>query len=369
MSRTAPGVRDVGKKAKKTFNSARLIAAAVSLLALTVCTVPCRALAALKLMPPGEGVYHSAHPDFGLRDDCVSPGSVRAFEDMSGRRIVWAYLSWHWDGGVRFPVSACEAFHAEGVVPLVGIMPWSTLKQGAPEPEYTLERILNGDFDADLAQAADDARALGFPIMMEFGPEANGPWFPWSGAWNGRDADEYGEPGVPDGPERFRDSYRRIVGIFRERGAADITWIFHVASQGVPPAEWNAASYYYPGDEWADWIGASVYGRLGDGGLRPFSDIMKHLYPGLCALSPSKPLAILEMGVSEGPGKPEWITDAMRGIDEGLYPRIKAVAWWNKTRRPDGRRSMLEIDSSPESLAAYREGVRYFVQGAEWSYD
>jgi hypothetical protein len=341
-----------------------------ALAAIVICAAaiyPALAAASAKLAPPEEGVYHSAHPDFGIKDDLVTAGSVREFESLARKEIVWAYLSWNRDGGINFPSDSCRSLYGEGVVPLVGIMPWSRIEQNAPEPVYTLDKILRGDFDGELSKCADDVRALGFPIMMEFGPEADGSWFPWNGAWNGRDADDYGERGEPDGPERFRDAYRRVVEIFRKRGAEDVTWVFHIAAAASPKEKWNAASQYYPGDEWIDWIGASVYGRLGTGRATPFGDIMKHLYSRMCALSASKPLALLELGVSEGDDKAAWIASALGAAESGRYPRIKAVAWWNKTFRPDGSRSTLEIDSSEASLEAYREGVKNFVSAAVWN--
>jgi hypothetical protein len=337
-------------------------------LACIACLVASPAPASVKIAPPDEGLYHSAHPDFGLKDDFVTGESVRGFESLALKKIVWSYLSWHWADGIKFPSDACRTLNEEGVVPLVGIMPWSSLKQGEPEQIYTLEKISNGDFDADLASCADEVHDLGFPIMIEFGPEANGSWFPWNGAWNGRGELGYGDPKLPDGPERFRDAYRRVVEIFRRQGAVDVTWVFHIAANGFPKEAWNAASFYYPGDDFVDWIGASVYGVSGESGaVASFDDLMKHLYPGLCAMSKSKPLAILEMGIAECPDKPRWIADAFRSLGSGAYPRISAVSWWNKTNRPDGTRSMLEIDSSAESLEAYREGVRNFVDEAVWS--
>jgi hypothetical protein len=343
---------------------ARFLRASLVICALSV--YPFAAAASLKLAPPEYSVYHSAHPDFGIKDDLVTSESVRGFESLARKKIVWAYLSWNWDGGIYFPSGACRLLNDEGIVPLVGIMPWSLLKQSAPEPVFTLDKILRGVFDEELSKCADEVRALGFPIMMEFGPEVNGSWFPWNGAWNGRDGDDYGEPGEPDGPERFRDAYRHIVEIFRRRGAEDVTWVFHVSSAGSPKEKWNAASRYYPGDEWIDWIGMSVYGRLDAGRAISFGDIMERFYGCLCALSPSKPLALLELGVPEGNGKAAWITEAMDAAASGLYPRIKAVAWWNKLLRSDGTRSTLEIDSSESSLEAYREGVKNFVVDAVW---
>jgi beta-mannanase len=335
---------------------------------------PCRAYGAIKLGPPsGSGAYHAAHPDFGPSDDFVTAESVRSFTGLAGKKIVWAYVSFNWKEDMRFPSEACRTLHGEGVTPLVGMMPWSEMKQNSPESSYTMERIASGEFDEGLRRCAEEARALGFPIMIEFGPEANGAWFPWSGACNGGSEDVYGERGWPDGPERFRDAYRHVARLFRSSGALDVTWVFHISSGGHPKEAWNSARYYYPGDEWIDWIGASVYGRLrGDAPAVPFDDIMRKIYPGLAALSPSKPIAILELGASESVAahdKADWIKNAIESAASGRYPRLGAVSWWNKKYRPDGSRSTLEIDSSSESLDAYREGVKKLVTDRFWTED
>jgi beta-mannanase len=337
--------------------NARVLCAALATLTAAFWVSPARA--AVKLSSP-DGIYHSAHPDFGIADDLVSVQNVIDFERNAGKKIVWSYLSWNWGEQPVFPSASCRALRGAGVIPLVGMMPWSSAKQGVPEPLSTMEALLEGSFADLISRAADEARALGFPIMIEFGPEANGSWFPWSGTWNGRDGDEYGERGVPDGPERFRDAFRRIISVFRARGADDVTWVFHIAQRGAPPEAWNSASYYYPGDEWIDWIGASVYGPG-----ESFDKIMKRVYPGLCALSPSKPIALLEIGAA-GSGKTEWTRETYAAINSGKYPRLKAVAWWNKLRKPDGTPSGLEIDSTPEHLSAYRDGVRDFTEEPVW---
>jgi hypothetical protein len=330
-----------------------------------------RALAGVKLIPPAAGVYHSAHPYFGLYDDEVDIKEVKTFTRLAGKMIVWSYISFNWFGGIEFPVESCRILHENGIAPLVGIMPWSSPVQGSRERLYTLDAILRGDFDDDLGRCAKDAASLGFPIMMEFGPEANGSWFPWSGAWNGGSSDTYGERELPDGPERFRDAYRHIADIFRSSGAVDVTWVFHISSSASPNEAWNSAKNYYPGDEWVDWIGISLYGRLrGDAPAKSFESVIKKVYPGLCSISTKRPIAILEFGVTENrrlADKADWIRDAMDSINSGRYPRLRAISWWNKKFRPDGSRSTLEIDSSQASLEAYRSGVRDMVDEASWS--
>lgn len=324
----------------------------------------------MRLIAPTEGIYHSAHPDFGLRDDEVTDQRVDFFLRLANRGIVWSYISDHWDGGISFPERACRLLNDRGIIPLVGIMPWSTLRQNEREPKYTLENILRGDFDAQLRSYARAAGALDFPIMIEFGPEANGAWFPWSGVWNGGgERRVYGSANAPDGPERFRDAYRHVVSLFRAEGASNVTWVFHLASSSWPDKEWNAPRHYYPGDEWVDWIGVSAYGRLRPGEAKPLAAILQKIYPQLAALSPHKPLAILEMGIAEEAHRGDkalWIREAFSQLHAGKYPRIKAVSWWNKMYRPDGSRSFLEIDSSESSLIAYREGVSGLVDRAVW---
>jgi beta-mannanase len=176
-------------------------------------------------------------------------------------------LFYNWGSeGIVFPEAKVKTIHSLGIVPFIRMMPRTTFDQGKIDPTFTLQGIVNGNFDYELRQWADDAKRVGIPIMVEFGTEVNGDWFPWSGVLNGGGATRgYGDPFYPDGPERFRDAYRHIIELFRKEGAGNITWCFHIA----PPQEtgstatlesWNNIKNYYPGDEYIDWIGASIYG-------------------------------------------------------------------------------------------------------------
>lgn len=312
----------------------------------------CEKLEPLVLPPPG-GIYHCAHPDCGFWDDHPSQESILAFERLCGKKIVWCYISNPWVHGIRFPREAASVIRGAGVIPLVGMMPWSSLHQGVPEKRYTLEAIARGDFDPSLRKYAKDVKAFGGPVMIEFGPEVNGSWFPWNAFWNGRER----------GGLLYRKAYRHLVFLFREEGALNVTWVFHVAARSVPFKPWNAPSCYYPGDDVVDWIGISVYGHLrGDGKWRSFSSLLDEIYPELCALSPRKPLALLEWGAAEEgkQSKAQWIREAFSCLESGRYPRIKAISWWNKERSSkDGLPSLLPIDSSLCALSAYRQGIAH----------
>ena len=89
-----------------------------------------------------------------------------------------------------------------------------------------MDAFLSGQFDADLEQWARDAKAFEKPLLVEFGTEVNGEWFPWNAKWNGADSTDYGDPDLYDGMEKFRDVYRRIITICNEQGVKNITWFY-----------------------------------------------------------------------------------------------------------------------------------------------
>ena len=315
------------------------------------------------LAPPLSGAYHSAFPYFGNSEDEVSGEKIADFESLAGRKIVWAYFSSNWADGIHFPLAAVRAIHEHGAIPFIRLMAWSRLEQGVPETTYTLQRIIDGAFDDELAQWADQAKQQPFPLLAEFGTEVNGDWFPWNGKYNGGgETDGYGDPAFPDGPERFRDAYRHIIGLFRERGVGNVTWFFHVNAQSFPEANWNRMALYYPGDEYIDWIGVSVYGSQAPGDYwSQFREVLDPAYPELCAISAGKPLALLEYGVAEDPmrgSKGEWISRALQAIKGLRYPRLKAVCYWHESWENDnGTVSDLRINSSAGALAAYRREI------------
>jgi hypothetical protein len=89
-------------------------------------------------------------------------------------------------------------------------------------------------------------------------------------------------------------------------------------------------------------------------------------YQELCGLDPSKPIMIAEWAIGDfpysinGPGgvrKPEWIKQGLE-LFRTRYPRIKAAIYWHERwQNPDQSHSNLRVNSSVESLQAYRDGV------------
>ncbi len=253
-----------------------------------------------KLVAPTSGIYHSAYPDFGGTEDIVTTDAIEEFEAHAEKDIVWAYFSNNWYDNIHFPTAGVNTINSAGKVPFIRMMPRSNFDEGGPDPTYSMQKIIDGDFDYELTQWAIDASSIGIPLLVEFGTEVNGNWFSWNGQYNGGGTtSNYGDPSLADGPERFRDAYRHIIDICNTNGADNITWFFHVDAYSEPDNGWNIIENYYPGDGYIDWIGVSVYGpQERDADYEEFSDKLNEVYPTLVSLA-DKPIAVLEFGITE----------------------------------------------------------------------
>ncbi len=252
------------------------------------------------IAPTGNKVYHAAYPDFGGTEDIVTDERIYYFEDLVQKELAWAYFSNNWIDEIVFPTQPVNTILSTGKIPFIRLMARSNFNEDQADPVYSMQRIIDGDFDSELTQWAIDAANTNTTLLAEFGTEVNGSWFPWNGVYNGgATTTNYGDPNLPDGPERFRDAYRHIIAICRNNGATNITWFFHVDAEGQPDEDWNKIANYYPGDDYIDWVGASVYGNhFQDEDYITFEDKLNMIYPDLVALT-NKPIAILEFAITE----------------------------------------------------------------------
>jgi hypothetical protein len=307
---------------------------------------------AVKVLPPPAGIYHAAYPDFCPTEDCVTQARIHTFERLAGKRIAWAYFSDNWFHGIHFPAAKVrEIWAVHHTIPFIRMMARANWDEGCTDKTYSLAKILAGRYDAPLRAYAKAAAAVQVPLMIEFGTEANGDWFPWSGPCNG-------------GALTFRDAYRHIVTLFRAEGARNVTWVLHLDASST-----TSYAAYYPGARYVDWVGLSVYGAQVPGDAAPsFRSIFEPAYRRLAAAAPGKPIAVLEFGTIE-PGKARWISDALQLMASGRYARLKAESYWDSNWTNSGAGpSIMRIDSSAQVLAAYRAGVRspFFVSTARF---
>lgn len=342
-----------------------------------------------KLLPSTQGIYHAATVC------CPDSGAVGNFEFMAGKDLVWTMVPNTWldeprpegpsDPGIFFPLSEVTqlTYNTTNCIPFIRISPRSRRHKwrSQPEPLYSVDRIVNGEFDEALKAWGSAAKDFGQPVLVEFGAEMNGKWQPWNASYNGKDTQT--SETASDGEKRYRgqklyrDAHIHLINLLDGVGADNITWIFHVNSNNNPGAPWNRMAGYYPGDEYIDWIGVSCYAAHSLEPLTPLKDIIDPVIDEIRTFSPgvvagTKPIAIAELGAIDYPdsSKPNWIRDAYdllanQSGNHGPYrDQIKAVSWWDETwwqGEEDGKPAFLannSIASSAGSASSYRQALR-----------
>lgn len=316
-------------------------------------------------LPPENHLYHGVFPSGGY-DNVTTRQALHEYEDAVGKQAAWVYFSHFWFEGKEFPLETARWIREERSVPYLRLMMQSFFKSRGDEPLYTLQNILDGQFDPDLRAWCRAARDFGTPLIAEYGVEVNSDSFPWSGIFNGGgETTGYGDPTRPDGPERFQDAYRHIITLCRQEGAENITWVFHADSWSYPNEDWNAFENYYPGDAWIDWLGVSIYGVHTPYGqyYSIFSERMEAIYPRLTALAPGKPILITEFGSAKNNpylDQAAWTRDALETITSMRYPRLIGFAWWNEAWQNDGNQAndtTMRVQDNPELTALFRRLV------------
>jgi len=293
-------------------------------------------------LPPKGYLYQGVYPGgiTGAESD-LTLNDLRSYEETVGKSAVWVYFSHNWYKGREFPLKTATWIRDAGSIPFIRLMLRSSPEQNVQEPLYKLQAIIDGEFDNDFHAWCSSARDFRTPILAEYGTEINGEWFPWNGVWHGGgELDGYGDPTQADGPERFRDAYRHIIQICRDEGADNIIWVFHANNGDWPQEDWNALENYYPGDDWIDWIGVSVYGAQTplDDYWDDFTDGMDIVYACLYALTSDKPIVLLEFGVTKNSplgDQADWARAALRSIVSLRWPRLIGFSWWNEQWQND----------------------------------
>ena len=250
-------------------------------------------------------------------EELVTEETIRKFNHLAGKKISMAYFSNHWFNGIKFPRTMATAAKNQGAMPWIRMCPWvSWGRQG----KYNLSSIINGLFDDELRQWGVDAHAFRSKLVVEFGVEQNGNWFPWSQNVS---------------PDKFKSAYRHVINIVN---SPNIEWAIHLDVEGEKPFK------YYDMPE-ASWFGLSAYGEESQRGA------MKALasrYNELVALGGGiKKYAILEWSIGK-----EWDTRSfLQSLIDDKFPKISLVSVWNERSQGEIDR---RINSSPDNLDAYK---------------
>jgi mannan endo-1,4-beta-mannosidase len=250
-----------------------------------------------------------------------SPASYRglaAFTKATGVRpdLAMYYSSWLEPFQARFAATAAR----HGAVPLVQIEPYGT----------SLKAIAAGRYDGYLAGYAAAVRAYGHPVILSFGHEPNGYWYPWSY--------RHASPAV------FVAAWRHIVTYFRGAQARNVTWLWTINIID-PRTGIRAPAPWWPGAGYVTWVGIDGYY------YKPtwtFAPLFGPTIKAVRALT-TDPIIVSETGAAPAAGKAAKITDLFAGIR--AYGLLGFV-WFDSVGLKDWR------ISDPAALAAYHRGAR-----------
>lgn len=214
--------------------------------------------------PSGSGTAQLRH-FFGVSVPAPMAENLRAFDAEVGAKpgIVESYVRF----GSSFADSPADAIEAGGSIPLLQWNP-TTVR---------LQAIADGQYDRYLEAYAKSIRHFRARIVISFGHEMNGPWWPWGRKYQSAAS--------------YVAAWRHIHDIFKAAGDGNVIWCWNpsvISGPQVPsPANW------WPGSQYVNWVGLDgYYWRPGS----TFATIFGSTVRSMHKLAPGKPVVITETG-------------------------------------------------------------------------
>ena len=192
---------------------------------------------------------------------------------------------------------------------LVTVEPWTWSRDQRNTAQYLKNGIFSGAYDANMHAICEILGTLKSPVTLRFMHEMDDKsgQFIWSG-WQ---------------PEEFVQAYRRMVGLCKD-DAPNINLMWS-------PLGNEDMATYYPGDEFADLVGLTVFGlqawdQAKYGHDRTFDEIFEPRYKRAAEFG--KPVVVAELGyVGQAPYVDTWKNDVR--ADKPEYPSLVGVAYFN----------------------------------------
>ena len=215
---------------------------------------------------------------------------------------------------------------------------------GKKDNTKVMRNMINGKYDATLANWGKNIAGLKTPVLLRPGNEMNGNWTDWSAGYNYND------------PDLYKLAFIHFVNVIKSAGADNAYFVWNPNHGSKPNYAWNNAAMFYPGDHIVDFVGLTYY-NYGGGNYASFDELYRDYYWESCRAYYKKPLMIGEFGsVEKGGDKAEWIRRMFEVIPE-RYHNIKIAVWFDSKHSP--RSSIdLRINTSKSSMKAFAEGMK-----------
>ena len=240
------------------------------------------------------------------------------------------------------PLAELEAARSRGAVVLLTWEPWAW-GAGTSQPAYSLDRITAGDFDPYLRQWGQALATWGHPVMLRFGHEMNGNWYPWSEQLNGNGAGDYVA------------AWRHVHDVVTSTGASNVTWVWN---PNVPYWGSTPLDALYPGASYVDAVALDGYNWGTSASWSSWVSPSQLFGDGLAqlrTLAPGKQILIGETSSAEqGGSKAEWTSSLVGYL--AAQGDVTALTWFHFNKETDWRinSSQAAADALRSALAARR---------------
>jgi hypothetical protein len=269
---------------------------------------------------------------------------LKSFEQMVGRDLDVAnyYVDFTTPA---FNAAAATAISDQGVTPMITWEPWdSALADPEDEPGYSLATIIGGDWDSLLTTWAKGIAKWGKPLMLRFGQEMNGDWYPWSEGVNGNTAGQYVA------------AWRHVHDIFVANHATNVKWVW---SPNVDFPGSISLAELYPGDDYVNYVGVDGYNW---GTSQPWSawQSPSQIFDATLAevhTFTEKPIILAEVASAEkGGSKAAWIAQFFSWLR--TKPSVQGFVWFDYQKEADWL-----VNSSPAAKTAFIAGLPSALDG------
>jgi glycosyl hydrolase family 26 len=223
--------------------------------------------------------------------------------------------------GSGFPYRFAQAAWAHGGEAVIQIQPNT----------QPLRAIAAGRYDLWIRTYASEVRAFGHPVVIGFAHEMNGGWYPWGK-----------QPGA------FVAAWRHIVTLFRQQGAANVTWLWTPNSAGKNP---SSLRRYWPGGKYVNWVGI-------DGYYYDPADRFRQIFgPSIRVIRKltRAPILLSETAVGTLAGQARLIPDLCAGI---RHYHLLGLIWFDVHQRDPPIHQDWQLDGHPAAIAAFRRGLQ-----------
>ena len=256
--------------------------------------------AAARAVPCEAGI--TRHPFTGVAINPRITSHVRSFQKVTRTRI--QVIEFYNPFTQPFQRWEAQQATALGDLPLIQLNP----------RHVSLARIPAGRYDGTIRRYADSVRDFGCRVVISFGHEMNGWWYPWGEPWTK--------------PAAFIAAWRHIHDIFVTEGATNVIWSWDPSHQYRYGAA-TKASLWYPGNAYVDWVG--IDGYLGPG--QTFAQVFATQLRNIRRVT-SKPVYLAETGVAGGPDQAWQIAGLFAALKK--Y-NLRGLVWFDLNRKQPWR--------------------------------